>query len=215
MQNRMKERCERRVMTKHHNEPTFWGLSYIGQGFRGIEEPDLAHRDIIAELAGERVGGNWMPPKYKIIGQGKWPDWMCFPIPLISSRALDCLRDLIEPCCEVLRWFGLPDRSYYLLNVLCVVPRDLWSCEGSTVQGDVITSFERVIIQQTPIPDMFRLEGHTRRLFVSDALARRSFEARLRGALFVDPSISGMNLAFIAEPTSAAGTGFIRREDDI
>jgi hypothetical protein len=62
---------------------------------------------------------------------------------------------------------------------------------------------------------MFRLEGHTRRLFVSDALARRSFEARLRGALFVDPSISGMNLAFIAEPTSAAGTGFIRREDDI
>lgn len=89
------------------DDPPFWLLSYTGSGFRGLEEPELHSRDVVAELDGHELSVEWVAPKFKITGSGTWPDWMHYPIPFISDRALELLKDLIKPHCQVMPVFGL------------------------------------------------------------------------------------------------------------
>lgn len=189
--------------------PRFWALSYVGKGFMYVEEPELGIRDVVEELIGTRVGQDWRPPKYKVCGSGDWPDWMCFPVPLVSWRALDQLEEFVAPSCEVLQWFAVDGHSYHLLNVISRVPRGMWTCEALTRYGEVISSAEGISILQEQLPGIFELEGLPHRVFVSDELARRSFSTGLSGALFVSPAIRSMNLAFVPDPSDKYGTGFI------
>ncbi len=204
-----------RIMSSNDGDPTFWLLSYTGKEFRSIEEPELHVRDVVEELKGSVVNPDWSPPKFRVIGRGPWPDWMHYPIPFISDRTLECLEDLIKPCCQILPAFQTAGHRYSLLNVTARVPRDRWSCEESSVYGEVIANAEGISVAQDPRLDMFRLEGLSGRTFVSDALAKRSFQARLSGALFIDPSIRSMHLPFIQTAPNSSGTAFIRRGDDI
>ncbi len=202
-------------MPTRTNDPPFWLLSYTGSGFRGLEEPELHSRDVVAELDGHIVSVEWVPPKFKITGSGKWPDWMHYPIPFISNRALELLDDLIKPHCQILPVFLAAGHQYNLLNVLAQVPSGSWSCEESSRYGNVIANAEGISIRELPPPGIFRLEGLAGRLFVSDILAKRSHGAQMSGALFIDPSVRSMHLPFIEGPLDSCTTGFIRRRDDI
>src|SRR5438309_1407042 len=143
-------------MSPDTDDPAFWLLSYTGKSFRSIEEPELRTRDTVAELVGSQVGAEWHPPKFRVTGRGAWPDWMHYPIPFISDRALESLKDLIKPCCQILPTFLSAGRRYHLLNVLAQVSRADWSCEELSAYGDVIANAEGIAITQRPPPDVFR-----------------------------------------------------------
>jgi hypothetical protein len=196
-------------------DPKFWLLSYTGDGLLGLEEPELRSRDVVAELEEHSVVRTWVPPKFKVVGDGMWPDWMHYPVPFLSDQALELLKDLIEPHCQLLPVFLGAGHRYNLLNVLTQVSSGSWSCEESSRYGDVIASAEGITISVSPPPDIFRLEGLVGRYFVSDVLAKRSYDAQLTGALFIDPSVRSMNLPFIERPAGASKTAFVRRPIDI
>jgi hypothetical protein len=95
------------------------------------------------------------------------------------------------------------------------IPKKNWSCEQSSIYHGVYASADGITVRDTQIPHLFRLEGYDGKIFVSDIVARRSVEAGLKGAVFVDPSIPATHLGFIPFRFGRKGTGFVRREDDL
>jgi hypothetical protein len=76
--------------------------------------------------------------------------------------------------------------------------------------GKLIAAADNISVEAKVLPHMFHLEGYTSKVFVSDELAQRSYDAKL-GVMFVDPSIPELHLPFIEWPEVTAGSGFIRR----
>ena len=193
----------------------FWYVTYCGERSRKVLEATGTKRDLRAELSGSRFRKNWVPPEYRIVGKGQWPDWMAFVVPLLSSRALACLRDLITPHCELLPWIRESGHAYSLVNITTLVPSANWSCQRFSKYGDAYASADVISLHDIDVPDLFRLEGYDGKFFVSNAVASRSVEKQLKGAAFVDPSIPEMHLPFIPFRFGKKGTGFILHEDDL
>jgi hypothetical protein len=196
--------------------PDFWYLTFYGEQYRKVFEPMRAQRSLRDELLlGVPVARNWTPPKYELSERGSWPDWMAFWVPLLSDKAVSALHDLIAPHCQFLPWIKEEAHAYTLLNITTEIPRQNWSCQKSSICGDTYIAADVIELHGVAVPDLFRLEGYRGKFFVSDALARRSFELSFKGAAFIDPAIPAMNLAFIPMRFGRKGTGFIRRKDDL
>lgn len=170
-------------------------------------------RDLRDEIFGNRIGDGWQPPGYRITGSGKWPDWMSFPIPLLSSGGTAVIGAEIASSCEFLPWIREPRHEYFLINVLAKIPRGNWSCKESTAFGGVLASADIISLNGVDIPPIFTLEGFSRRIFVSDSVARSSESAGLTGAVFVDPRVKRIHVSFI-QGVKKIFKGFIRLEDD-
>jgi hypothetical protein len=194
-------------------QPAFWYATYFAKGFRHITQAELNldFRDEFLVSEGE----TWKPPSHRIIGKGRWPDWMAFEVPVISERSLECLGDLLASCVDVVPWFREGSHAYFLLRIKARIPRSEWSCEKISMSGDIIAAADVISVRSNNLPHMFYLDGYLGKDFVSDVLAQRSYAANLGGALFVDPCVPEMHLAFIPPKVSAAGSAFIRREEDI
>ncbi len=193
--------------------PRFWYLCESDAPFRRVELVSHNARDLRDEIFGRPAASDWNPPEYRIHGSGKWPDWMRFPIPLLSKSGVSAIGSLIESGCELLPWIKEPNHDYYLVNVLERIPRNNWSCETSTEYGGVLATADSITIHGMEIPPIFILDDFPRRVFVSDAVARASVEAELTGAVFVDPSVKRIHVSFI-QGVRKIYSGFIRREDD-
>ncbi len=202
-------------MKRKHASSGFWYVTHYGERFRKVLQPDHDVRDIFEEFSGAPVGRSWVPPQYEIVGKGPWPDWLAYYVPLLSERAVLCLRELIAPHCEILPWIKEPGHTYSLINTITQVPAANWSCRKSSRYGDVYAAADVISLHDIDVPDLFRLEGYDGKLFVSDAVASKSVEQQLKGALFVDPSIPEMHLSFIPVKFGKRGTGFVRREDSL
>jgi len=202
-------------MKLQHATSGFWYVTYCGERSRKVLEPQLGKRDLYEELSGSPIGKNWLPPKYQIVGKGLWPDWMAYLVPLLSDRALTCLQDLIAPHCELLPWIKEPRHAYTLINITTRIPVQNWSCQKSSKYGDVYAAADVITLHGVAIPDLFCLKGYDGKFFVSDAVASRSVEKQLKGAVFVDPSIPESHLPFIPFNFGKRGTGFILRENDL
>ena len=202
-------------MKLKHSTSGFWYVTYCGERSRRVLEPGHAERDLSEELSGLPIGKNWVPPEYQIIGKGLWPDWMAYLVPLLSDMALTCLQDLIAPHCEFLPWIKEPGHAYTLLNITTQVPAQNWSCQKSSKYGNVYAAADVISLHDVAVPDLFRLGGYNGKIFVSDAVASKSVEKQLTGAVFVDPSVPEMHLPFIPFKFGRRGTGFILREDDL
>src|SRR5258707_13672397 len=124
-------------MSRISVSPDFWYAIPFGERYRQVREPERLQRDIKEELIGRQIGRNWIPTKYEIVGKGTWPDWMAYWVPLLSAKALSALKELLEPHCEFLPWIKDVEHSYTLLNVTSKIPKGNWSCEKSSVYGDV------------------------------------------------------------------------------
>ena len=192
------------------HRPAFWSLNYVQlSDLRSISEPDLALRNVSEELNISQRVTNWKPPRFHVSSKGHWPDWMAYVVPLVSEHALTVLGDMLADNVQLLP-IGLgAGRVYYFINVITLIPRSSWSCaSNSHVMGDTIIEAKGLTVEQRPIPPIFRLEGYRRPEYVSDELARRSIEANLMGALFVNPSHTFIDHVRGAEPSGSRG-GFV------
>jgi hypothetical protein len=196
------------------DRPAFWYLNAFGTHFCQALQTDIARRNLFDELLTGPIGAAWIPPPYSILRRRVWPDWMPCLVPLLSDRALGLLREYVTPCSELLPWIDEPDHRYTLINVTTKIPRHQWSCDKSSVHGDVIANADGIHITSSSIPHVFTLEGYRGKMFVSDELAQRSVTNGLTGVAFIDPLIPGMRLSFIPHRFGKTGTGFIRSGAD-
>jgi hypothetical protein len=193
----------------------FWYLSIFGERYRRASVSDGSQRDLRAELSsGKPIAAVWNPPPYEISGNGPWPDWMAFWVPLLSQKAVSCLQELIAPCCELLPWISEARHEYCLVNITTTVSRAHWSSETSSCYGGTYASADVITVHGIEIPELFMLEGYSGKVFVSDAVARRSVDNGLKGVAFVHPRIPEMHLPFVGRKFGRKGTGFIYLEDD-
>jgi hypothetical protein len=197
------------------NEPSFWYVAYCGERHRKVFQPEREGRDLRDELRGVPFGSAWKPPKYTLSKTGPWPDWMAFWEPLLSAKAMDTLGELLAPHCEFLPWIQEKGHPYTLLNITSRIQKQNWHCKQSSVYNGAYVAADVITVQQKSIPHVFTLEGYSGKTFVSNAVAQKSVECGLRGALFVDPSIPEINLTFIRKPLGKNITAFVRREDDL
>jgi hypothetical protein len=195
----------------------FWYLTYCSERYRKVIEPDSARRKVHEDLTKGVAVDNWTARPYQIVGSGTWPDWMAYFNPLLSERALSVLRDDITPHCQLLPWVDESGHQYTLINVLTRIPRRHWHCEvSSQYKSDSYVAADVISLNDIEVPPIFRLEGYEGgKTFVSDALAHRSVQNGLRGAVFVHPTIRESHLGFIPTNFGRRGTGFIRKEDDL
>jgi hypothetical protein len=194
------------------NPAGFWYITNYGERYKCVLEEPIAIRGPFEE--GD-ASTPWIPPSYKITGSGPWPDWMAYPVPLISEKALHALRDLMAPHSELHPWIREPSHSYTLVNVLTRIPKANWSCETSSVYGGEYAAADVIGVHGVPIPHLFRLEGYDGKTFVSSALAQRSVELGLKGVAFVDPRIPEVHLGFIPIKFGRKGTGFVLKSQDL
>src|SRR6266478_4253510 len=110
-------------MSRISESSDFWYAIPFGERYRQVMDLERPRRDLREELSGHPIGHNWMPPTYEIVGKGTWPDWMAYWVPLLSEKALSCLRELLEPHCEFLPWIEEVGHSYTLLNVTSEIPK--------------------------------------------------------------------------------------------
>ena len=202
-------------MITEDSSDRFWYVTYHGERSRKVLQADEDQRCLRDELVGVPLAKTWRPPGYRIIGTGVWPEWMAYWVPLLSSRALPLLRDLLAPHCEFLPWIDEPEHRYTLINVTTQIPRANWSCKTSSVYGDVYAAADVIELHDVAVPAIFRLEGYRGKIFVSDTVARTSVDNSLKGAIFVDPLVPEVNLSFIRMRFGRRGTGFVRKEDDL
>jgi hypothetical protein len=202
------------MLSETSTSPGFWYVTYVGERSRRVLSREMIDLDLEGGLDAP-LKKPWVPPPYKIVGSGRWPDWMAFIVPLLSERALDVLGDMLRPHCQFLPWINEPEHRYTLINVTTRIPRANWTCEKFSAHGDRYASADVISIHNTPIPDLFRLEGYDGKTFVSDAVAHRSVEHQLKGALFVDPSVPALHTPFIPLRLGSKSTGFVRKADDL
>jgi hypothetical protein len=189
----------------------FWWLQIHGERYRRAEE---STSDTLAEWwkdlrTGLRVPDGWIPPHYRIVGDGSWPDWMASWVPLWSERAVDALGALVSNTCQIVRWVDEPGHNYWLVNVLTLIPRTQWTCEKSSVYSGTYASADGIRVLAESIPHIFRLEGYEGKTFVSDELAKLSVASKLKGAAFVHPLIHWAESVFMPRRFGRDGTGFV------
>lgn len=202
-------------MTSDQEDAPFWYVIPCADRSRQLLQPDRNVRDVREELESRTPGTKWHPPKYEIVNKGPWPDWMAFWVPLLSERAVLALGSLIEKDCELLPWIEIPGHRYVLVNVIRQIPKQQWSCRKSSVYGTTYASADVIRVHQKQVPSIFRLEGYSGKVFVSNSVAQLSVQQNLRGAGFVDPSISESHLPFIKWRFGRKGTGFVTRAQDL
>jgi hypothetical protein len=193
-------------------EPRFWYEQIHGERYKRAEPSGLnTNAEWWSVLkAAASVPDGWIPPSYKIVGSGSWPDWMASWAPLWSERAVEVLGSLVTDACQLVPWVNEPGHKYWLVNVLALVPKSHWTCEESSVYGGSYASADGIRVRAPSIPHMFRLEGYSGKTFVSDALAKLSVASKLKGVEFVHPLIHWAESVFMPRSFRRRGTGFLR-----
>lgn len=203
------------LVMSRHNSIGFWYVADCDAPFRGVVQVDRDTRDLRKELAGQPIAREWRPPPYKIVGSGKWPDWMGFWMPLLSVAGVSAIGDMLEGHCEFLQWINERQHDYSIINVLTKIPRQYWTCQESSSHHGQLASADIISLRGVGIPPIFTLDGYPSRVFVSSPLAQRSVEAGLTGVVFVDPRVRSLHVPFIQKRMKIRPTGFIHVEDDL
>jgi len=193
----------------------FWYMADCDASFRSVVQIDRDTRDLRRELAGRPIASEWRPPGYRIVGFGKWPDWMGFWMPLLSESGITAISHLLGTHCELLPWISEPRHKYSIVNVLTRIPRTCWTCEESSSYDGQLASADIISLRGVQIPPVFTLDGYHGRVFVSDSVARQSVEIGLTGVEFVDPRVRALHVPFIQKRIGSRPTGFIRVCDDL
>jgi hypothetical protein len=196
-------------MTAGHSiDSRFWYEQIYGEDYKRAEAVGAASGWWDALQLG-RVTSDWAPPKYRIVGGAAWPDWMASWVPLWSERAVEIMQPLVSDACQLIPWVSESGRAYSLVNVLAVIPRAEWHCEDSTEYGGQFASANVITLDTKTLPPIFRMEDYSGKTFVSDQLARRSFESGLTGVEFVHPLIHETDSLFLPRRFGRRGTGFV------
>lgn len=143
----------------------------------------------LASLVGEAVPAGWRPPRLRFLypdrRKGDFPS-LASHIPIISSRALGVLGDLLEPSGQL---FPLHDveGEFFLMNVTRVVDvLDERTSEIDRFRDGRIMSIERAaFLPQADDEPIFRIpQTPEMDVFVNDRFRIRVLEAGLEGLRF-------------------------------
>ena len=146
-------------------------------------------------FVGKSMADTWEVPELDIQGKRKrlrdFVSWES-SAPVISERAVEALRPLLEPHVEFLPLVKLRRKQLYAVNVLTLVDCLDWERSevhfGSDDPNRVVmiwkASFDPARVQDVPI---FKLPRYTGATFVRRPFIDAVLEAGLQGAYFVDP----------------------------
>ena len=166
------------------------------EGFAMGEEPSLRGKRNRYEDLGQdfdsqldewvvpRLAAIWQPPR--VTGRVRpFNDYPCMALsyPVFSQRAVDLLRDVLEPNGELLPLLTSVG-SYFLYN--CTTVADIIDFERSKL--DYLSKHTISIIDHLHVHEdrlaclsVFQMRKYPRKCFVTDLVARRIREAKLEG----------------------------------
>lgn len=152
---------------------------------------------------GEPMGETWESVQMRLLDEGKKKlkrgDFPGHPIaPFFSRKAVDALKDILEPAGELLP-VQCEDEVYYAYNVLNIVDAiDIGSSEVELFSDGTIMRFKRYVFTPAALEGQFVFKippwKHASTIFVTDSFKRRIEEAGLAGfklELLWDENIQG------------------------
>ena len=147
---------------------------------------------------GRPMGDAWTPPAIRVDGKRKkvrdFVSWMT-AAPVLSQKAVDCLRDLLQPHCEIMPLMVIRRKQFFAINVLtstdCVDTVKSNILYADDDPGKVLSVKEVVFRDDVKLNvPIFKWTGYTGQVYVTRPFVDRVIAYDLRGAAFLDPSVS-------------------------
>ncbi|WP_266184236.1 imm11 family protein [Dyella humicola] len=162
-----------------------------------------------SHFIGQPMSEPWSLPPLKVLGKSKkLPDfvgWM-FWVPVVSQRAMELLKPVVDGGVQFLRFHDLRGKPYYAMNVLRVEDYldDARSVSSITQDGIRYNYRSHVFKDDLPesLPPIFKTRGSSL-VFVTQSFVDVIIANNLTGVCLQDPKEDGISLAARGLPLNA------------